>query len=245
MKTVRTLVPALLIAASAPVFAYEAGDIIVRGGVAYVDPNTDAGNLNTIVTAINNINDPAEVESASGVTITGTYMFHRNFGVEVVGALPFQHDINGDGALAGLGKIAETKHLPPTILLQFYPLESNSFVQPYASVGINYTMFFENDTTDAFNSAVGDLLDAQLETTGILRDTSLDLDDSTGLGLEIGADWALDKNLSINTSIWYLDIETTATVDATLADGSVVKNAAQFDVAIDPLVYAVGFAYKF
>lgn len=251
MKTVRTLVPtllmvpALLIAASTPVFAYEAGDVIVRGGVAYVDPNTDAGDITSIVNGINGAKNPVEVEASSGVTITGTYMFHKNFGVELVGAMPFQHDINGDGALKGLGKVAETKHLPPTLLLQFYPLENNTFVQPYAAVGINYTMFFENDTTDALNTAVGALLDAQLGTTGSVRDTSLDLDDSTGLGIEVGADWILDKNLSINTSIWYLDIETTATIDATLADGSKVSKAATFDVAIDPLVYAIGAAYKF
>lgn len=224
MKTVRALVPALLIAASAaPVFAYEAGDIIVRGGAAYVDPNTDASADSTL-----NQKDLVEVEGAGGVTLTGTYIFHKNFGVELVGALPFKHDINGDGILKGVGKVGETKHLPPTLLVQFYPLENNTFVQPYVGLGINYTKFFENDTTDALSSALA------------LSETSLDLDDSTGLGAEIGADWILDKNLSINTSVWYLDIETTATITTT--GGAKVT---EFDVAIDPLVYAVGLAYKF
>ncbi len=241
MKTVRALVPALLIAASAtPVFAYEAGDIVFRGGAAYVAPNTDAGALDTIVTPIDGVKDAVEVDSAGGVTLTGTYLFHKNFGIEVVGALPFQHDINGDGALKGLGKVGDTKHLPPTVLLQFYPLESNSFVQPYVGVGINYTIFFENDTNDEFAAAVDGLLGG----AGVV-DTTLDLDDSVGLGLEVGADWALDKNFSVNTSVWYLDIETTATVDARLASGAKVADAAKFDVAIDPLVYAVGIAYKF
>ena len=241
MKTVRTLVPALLIAASAPVFAYEAGDIIVRGGVAYVDPNTDAGNINSPFTALNGISDPVEVEASSGVTLTGTYMFHKNFGIELVGALPFQHDINADGTVESLGltKVGETKHLPPTLLVQFYPIETNTFIQPYVGVGVNYTMFFENDTNAEFAEGVAAVLSAPVV------DTTLDLDDSTGLGVEIGADWMLDKNLSINTSIWYLDIETTATIDARLADGTVVKDAAEFEVTIDPLVYAVGFAYKF
>lgn len=224
MKTVRALVPALLIAASAaPVFAYEAGDIIVRGGAAYVSPNTDASADSTL-----NQKDLVEVEGAGGVTLTGTYIFHKNFGVELVGALPFQHDIDGDGILKDVGKVGETKHLPPTLLLQFYPLESNTFVQPYVGLGINYTKFFENDTTDELSAALG------------LAETSLELDDSTGLGAEIGADWLVDKNLSINTSVWYLDIETTATITTT--GGAKVT---EFDVAIDPLVYAVGLSYKF
>lgn len=241
MKTVRTLVPALLAVAVAPAFAYEAGDLIVRGGVAYVAPSTDAGDINSPFSALNGISDPVEVEASSGVTLTGTYMFHKNFGVEIVGALPFQHDINADGTVESLGlnKVGETKHLPPTLLVQFYPIESNTFVQPYVGVGVNYTMFFENDTNDTFAAGVADVLDAPVV------DTTLDLDDSTGLAVEVGADWMLDKNLSINTSIWYLDIETTATIDARLADGTKVSDAAKFDVAIDPLVYAVGFAYKF
>jgi outer membrane protein len=242
MKTVRALVPALLIAASAtPVFAYEAGDFIVRGGAAYVAPNTDAGNINSPFDALNGIADPVEVEGAGGVTLTGTYLFHKNFGIEVVGALPFKHDINADKTVESLGldTIGETKHLPPTILLQFYPLESNSFVQPYVGAGINYTIFFENDTNDAFAARVASVLGAPVV------DTTLDLDESVGLGLEVGADWAVDKNFSVNTSIWYLDIDTTATVDARLADGSKVRDAAKFDVSIDPFVYAVGLAYKF
>lgn len=228
MKTVRALVPALLIAASAPVFAYEAGDLIVRGGVAYVDPDSSAAADSAL-----GLKNLVSVESSAGVTITGTYMFHKNFGVEVVGALPFQHDINGDGALKGVGKVAETKHLPPTVLVQFYPLESNTFVQPYVGLGVNYTKFFENDTTDEFTSTLNGVINTSY------TDTSIDLDDSTGVGAEVGADWILNKNLSINTSVWYLDIETTAHINGGGAE------VTKFDVTIDPLVYAVGLAYKF
>lgn len=246
MKTVRAFVPALLIAASAPVFAYQAGDIIVRGGVAYVDPKGDSGSIVSPLNAINGIPDPVTVESSSGVTITGTYMFHKNFGVELVGALPFKHDINASGALAaaladaGLGnKVGSTQHLPPTLLLQFYPLDSSSFVQPYVGLGINYTKFFKDDTNDTLATGVGAL------TGNDVIETGLTLKSSTGVGAEIGADWTLNKQLSLNTSVWYLDIDTKAQIDATLAGGSVVKNAAQFDVTIDPYVYAVGLAYKF
>lgn len=222
MKTVRALVPALLIAASAPVFAYQAGDMIVRGGVASVNPDTKADADTTL-----GASDLVSVENGNGVTITGTYIFHKNFGVELVAALPFQHDINGDGALAAVGKVGETKHLPPTLLVQFYPLENNTFVQPYVGLGFNYTIFFEEDTTEGLNDALG------------LGSSSLKLDSSTGLAGEVGADWILNKNLSINTSVWFLDINSTAHINSGGAE------VTRFDVQIDPLVYAIGAAYKF
>ena len=49
-------------------------------------------------------------------TITGEYFLKDNLGIEVLAALPFQHDIN----VVGVGKVGSTKHLPPTVSLQYY-----------------------------------------------------------------------------------------------------------------------------
>jgi outer membrane protein len=222
-----------------PAMAYQAGDILVRGGIAHVSPDSSMEPVSSPVGALNGLDDIVTVDSGNGVTATATYMFHKNFGIELVGALPFRHSLQGDGALASVGKIGETKHLPPTVLLQFYPLDSHETVMPYIGIGYNYTFFFGNDTNAAFAGAVGDVIGADV------TNTTLDLSDSHGIAAEVGADWPVTGNLSLNTSVWYLDISSRAHVDATLSSGAEVKDAATFDVEIDPFVFAFGAAWTF
>ena len=57
-------------------------------------------------------------------SFTVTYMATRNIGIERE-LLALQHDIRG----GGLGKIGSTKHLPPTLSLQWHILP-DSMVQP-------------------------------------------------------------------------------------------------------------------
>jgi outer membrane protein len=153
--------------------------------------------------------------------------------------MPFEHDIKGDGALSAVGDIGSTKHLPPSLLLQFYPLEKSTSLMPYVGIGWNYTLFFEEDTNDEFTSAVAGIINTPLART------TLELDDSDGVAFELGADWRISDQFAVNTSVWYLDIDTTARIDAVTTGGEVIKDAARFDVEIDPLVYSVGAAFKF
>ncbi len=92
-------------------------------------------------------------------------MFTDNISLEILAATPFSHTVSTN--LGGLGDIADVKHLPPTLMVQYYFGEANSEIRPYVGAGINYTFFFD----EKFN---GTGKDAQL------RDLSLD--DSWGLG---------------------------------------------------------------
>ena len=98
-------------------------------------------------------------------------------------------------------------------------MKSSSAVQPYAGVGVNYTTFFEEKTV------LGEL----------------DLDDSVGVAVEFGVDYMLSEQFGLNAAVWWADINTDAQV--TLADG--VTKTDKFEVEIDPMVYMVGFTYKF
>ncbi|HWV10527.1 MAG TPA: OmpW family outer membrane protein, partial [Pseudomonas sp.] len=135
----------------------------------------------------------------------------------------FQHSVGVKGLGALDGKLADIKHLPPTLTLQYFPLDSASKVQPYVGAGINYTLFFDEDLTGA-RKAQGF--------------NSLELDNSVGLALEAGMDFQITENILFNASVWYLDIDTTATTDLA---GTKVK----VDVDVDPWVYMVGLGYKF
>lgn len=125
---------AAVMAAAPAVQAYEAGDFVGRVGVATVDPDSSSSNLNS--NALGELMAQGERHIDSQLGLTATYMLTDQIGVGVLAATPFKHDIKGDGAaLGGTGKLAETKHLPPTITLQYFPMPSGSKFQPYVGAG--------------------------------------------------------------------------------------------------------------
>lgn len=165
-----------------------------------------------------------DVEDGTSLGFSGTWFLSKNLGIEVLAALPFEHDIVGTGALDGVD-IGSTKHLPPTISLQYYPMDNSNF-QPYLGVGINYTTFFSTKTSNTLDTALG-------------GDSDLSLDDSVGVAFQVGADLKIGENLYLNAGIWKVDIETTADISVNGND------AASVDVTIDPMVFMLGVGFGF
>ncbi|HSW14616.1 MAG TPA: OmpW family outer membrane protein [Solimonas sp.] len=108
--------------------AYEKGDLLVRGGIHYVDPKSDSlGNL--------------EVQPAAALTGSAEYFLNPQLAVDLLVAFPFEHDVE----LAGTGNVAEVQHLPPTLSLVWYPAIGQQW-HPYVGAGLNYTIFFREKT---------------------------------------------------------------------------------------------------
>ena len=152
-----------------------------------------------------------EVDDGTSLTLTFTHMLTQNWAFDILAAWPFGHDIK-----LGSDKVASTDHLPPTFSMQYHFSPDAAF-QPYVGAGLNYTTFFSTDTT------------------GPLDGTDLDLDDSFGLALQLGADFKIDEEWLINLDVRYIDIETEAKLDGTSLG----------DVAIDPWVYAINVGRRF
>jgi len=136
--------------------------------------------------------DLVTVDDGVSLGFNVTYYFTPNWALEVLAATPFTHDIN----LVGGDKVAETKHLPPTFTLQYH-FDTGSSFHPYVGAGLNYTTFFDE------------------KTTGALAGTDLNLDDSFGLALQLGADLDLSENWFVNGDVRWINIETDATLDGT------------------------------
>ena len=202
--------------------AHKAGDIILRAGAATVDPHEDSANLAIAGGKVGGTK--ATLDSDTQLGLTGTYMLSDHLGIGLLAATPFQHAVGVKGLGTLDGKLADIKHLPPTLSLQYFPLDGSSRVQPYIGAGVNYTLFFDEDLT------------SQREAQGF---SNLKLDNSWGLALEAGLDYQLTENILFNATVWYLDIDTTATTN--LAGVGKVK----VDVDVDPWVYMVGLGYKF
>ena len=198
--------------------AKEKGDWVVRAGVSYIDPKSDNGSL--VIPELD-LDSTIRVDSATMLTFDGTYMITNNFGVELLAALPFKHDISVDG----LGEVGSTKHLPPT-LSAVYHFNTAGRWQPYIGAGVNWTIFF-----DESEKGVLDDLDA-----------SLKLKDSWGLAAVVGIDVMLTDTMFINGNIRYMDIDSDVKITVPGDDADlVVKTTAN----IDPLVYAINIGWVF
>ncbi|MCG9580410.1 outer membrane protein OmpW [Vibrio europaeus] len=211
MKKTLLSLTVLATLASANAFAHKEGDFLVRAGLAAVVPNDSSEK-------ILGSQEELEVNSNVQLGLTLGYMITDNISFEVLAATPFQHDIST--GLSGLGDIAETKHLPPTFMVQYYFGESGSDFRPYVGAGINYTIFFD----EKFNDKSG------------LKD--LNLKNSWGLAANAGVDYMLNEDWFLNASVWYADIDTTATYN----DGTTSYST---KVEIDPWVFMIGGGYKF
>lgn len=176
----KTLAIALMTTATlaAPAFAQSRGDMTLGLGIGYVEPKSDNGTLAGGTTTIDGNARP---------TVTFEYFVRDNLGIEVLAALPFKHDINIGGS-----KIGTTKHLPPTVSLNYHFPTGGAF-KPFAGVGINYTTFFE-DRTD-------------------LGGGELKIDDSWGLAAHVGVDYALSEKAALRMDLRYIDIDSDVYLD--------------------------------
>ncbi len=190
--------------------AIQEGDWIVRFGVSNVSPNDDSGEFS------GSAGSGAAVDGDAKPSINLTYMIKDNIGLEVLGALPFSHDISATGSLASAGKVAETKQLPPTFSVQYH-FSPQAKIRPYAGIGLNYTTFFSTDTE------------------GALAGSSLEIDDSFGLAAQVGVDYDINEEWFLNLDVRYISIETEATSSA----------LGTIDVDINPVVITVGAGFKF
>jgi outer membrane protein len=149
------------------------GDWILRGSGTFVDPQSDNLTLDGGAGEV-------QVDDAWGFTFDVTYMFRDHWGVELLGAYPFTHDIDIDTP-TGTVALGEVKQLPPVLSLQYHFLPEARF-RPYVGVGANYTFFFYE------------------------KPSSLEIDDSFGWEGQVGADIGLTDNWLLNLSVRYIDI---------------------------------------
>ncbi|GAB2497051.1 OmpW/AlkL family protein [Arenimonas alkanexedens] len=184
--------------------AQEAGDWTFSLGAHVVAPNSDNGRLaaGTLATDVGDDWRP---------TITAEYFFSPRLGLEILASLPFEHDIRLNGVAAG-----STKHLPPTVTLQYHFVGSER-VKPFIGAGVNYTIFFEE------------------ETRGPLAGTELELDNSLGLAAHAGLDFVVGEGKWLRLDARWIDIDTDVKVNG----------ASVGTVNIDPMVYGAAFVWAF
>ncbi|WP_114240949.1 OmpW family protein [Dyella sp. C9] len=176
---------------------------VVRFGVHAVDPKSNNGTL---------AGARASIDTSVRPTGSIEYLITPNIGVDLLAAWPFQHDVK----LSGLGKVAQTKQLPPTLGINYHFLP-DAKVSPFLGIGLNYTNFFDTKSAGALSGA------------------SVSIANSWGVAAHAGIDVKLSPKWIFTADLRWVDIESDVKVN-----GTKVGTA-----KIDPLVYGVSLGYRF
>lgn len=138
-----------------------------------------------------------------------SYFFTPNIAAELVLTYPQKVDLKLNGT-----DIGSVRALPPSLLIQYHFTQFGAF-KPYVGAGVNYTIF-----TRKGNIAGGA---ATIE------------DSSFGLAAQVGFDYMLDKNWSVNLDVKYIQMQT----DVELLGNKVGK------LELNPITAGVGVGYRF
>jgi outer membrane protein len=136
-----------------------------------------------------------------------SYFYTPNFAVELILTYPQKHDLRADGA-----KIGTLKHLPPTLLGQYH-VTGLGALRPYVGAGLNLTLFS----------------DTRLPAGVSIKKSS------TGLALQVGADYALGGGWLLNADLKKVQIKT----DVSAAGNKIGT------FKVDPLLLSVGVGKRF
>ena len=210
MNTLRLALAVALGLSATPALAQTAGSWTVGVGAHNVEPKSGNGTL--VATPLGDLT--MDVGTNVRPTITAEYFVKDNLGIEVLAALPFQHDI----AVAGVGKVGSTKHLPPTVSLQYHFGQGK--VKPFVGLGVNYTRFFST------------------KTEGPIAGADLELSDSWGLAGHVGLDVQISEKSAIRIDYRKIDIDTKAKLNG-------ANLGTRNQVNIDPSVYGVAYVFAF
>ncbi len=215
------LIPAALACAVAAQ-AQTAGTWMVRGGATTITPNVNSGDLSAPSLA----GTKASINSSTKVSGGITYMLDNNISVDVPLSVPFQHDISGDGAVAGAGKIADVKALPATVLAQWRFMEPTSTFRPYIGAGITYAAFYGARSTSTLTAISGGTPS---------NPTTLSIDSKWAATVQLGG------SLAINSS-WFVDLNYTYTP---LSTRTTLSTGQTQDIKLDPSSVSLSVGYKF
>lgn len=212
--------PAVIVASAVatPVFA-EAGDTFIRVRAIMVAPTESSGAiLPTFPT------EEVKVNNSIMPEVDITHMVSDHVGLELIAATT-KHNASGKtGTTGGIGKLASTWVLPPTLTVQYH-FVPEAKVRPYVGAGVNYTMFYSEKPSAGLEAAVGQ--------------TDVNLKDSFGWAAQAGVDIDLSEKMFLNLDVKYIDIDTTARLATTAIGTQRVK------ISLDPIVFGVGLGFRF
>lgn len=168
-----------LAALAAPALAQSKGDWTVGVGAGYIDPKSDNGSLADLA---------SKVGSDTRPIFTVEYFIRDNLGIELLASTPYEHDVKLNGSIDA----GSVKHLPPTLSMNYH-IPTSSVWKPYVGAGLNYTIFFDEQ------SPLGEL----------------SADNSFGISLQAGLDYLVTEKGAVRLNVRWFDIDTDVELNGT------------------------------
>ena len=206
--------------ATAALAGSDDGNVMVRALGSVVDPDSNA-----TVSAGGIVIPGADADVSTEVipSLTLTYFFNKNLAVELFCCFA-KHEIDGKGAIANLGEIADTWIFPPALTLQYHFANMGSF-KPYVGAGVQYIDFFDTGTG-----------------ANVLGATKVDIESAWGFTLQAGVDVSIGNGWSLNADVKKTWLDTTVTWHNNAALGGVNVVG---DADVDPWIFSAGLGYRF
>lgn len=218
---IKLAVSALALAASsvfaAPAHA-EAGDVYLRlRGIAVLPNESSSGILPTFPT------EKVKISNSVMPEVDLTYMATDHVGFELIAATTKHHASGKTGTTGGIGRLASTWVLPPTLTAQYH-FAPSARVRPYVGAGINYTLYYSEKASSGLEVAVGA--------------TRVRMKSSFGWAAQAGVDIDLSPKTFLNVDVKYVDMDTTARLDTTAIGTQRVR------IDINPFIVGVGIGFR-
>ena len=221
-NTLRIAAVAALAFVAASAAQAQAGTIVGRIGATRIMPQVDSGSLSAPSFENSQIDIRANTQLSGGLT----YFVDDHLAIDLPLALPFKHDVVGAGAVDGVGKVAEVKALPITLLAQYHFLDPSQQIRPYLGGGLTYAKFFKERTTAALSALTGGTPS---------NPTTMEVDPKLGVTVQVGTTVKITDRISFDAALLKTWLKTTAHL----------STGQSIDFKINPYTVSLGVGYKF
>ena len=222
MSIIRAAAAVALGAAALTGQAQVAGTWMFSGAVTRISPNTSSGNLSPPAPAGTQV----DIGSDTQPTLAVVRMLTDNWSVEVPIGFGFKHDINGAGAISGVGKIGTVKALPISAFAQYRFLAPSARVRPYLMLGVTYAYFYDEAGSATLNGLNP-------------------LNPPGGTGLSVDSKFALTPGLGVTAMLndkWFVDLQYSR---AFLKTTTTLSTGQKIDTKLNPDAFKLGVGMLF
>lgn len=166
-----------------------------------------------------------DVRNASTLLVSVSQRINEHWDAEVILGLPPRHDVVGKGTLAPFGTVSRVRQAAPTAFLNYSFGAAGDALRPFVGVGVNYTRFYDAESSAAGNLASG-------------GPTRIVLTKSTGMAAQAGATYKFGQHYSLCVSVARADVES----DMTATTGSIERKT---HIKFNPTAVSAAFGYTF
>jgi outer membrane protein len=219
---IKTLaIAALALFGSTAALAQSAGTWMVKAGANQIAPQVKSDDLS----ASSLPNSKVDVKSDTQAIFTLGYMLTDNVSLEFFAGLPYKHEVVGDGALSGVGKLGTIKQVSPTLFAQYRFLEASSPFRPYVGAGLTYAYFYGEEGSGTLTALTNPGGPA----------TSMSVDSAFGPSFQLGLSYRFDEHWFVDGSVIKTYLKTTTKL----------STGQSIDTKLDPISTNLSVGYRF